>query len=75
MAKSPEGVAANIRAEIARYGVTQRSLADQLGMPPSTLSKKLSGSTQLLAVDVERIAEVLGIAVSSLYGERAPAVA
>lgn len=71
MKKSPSGIAAEIRAEIARQGIKHSAVAEAIGLSRSALSKRLSGTQSLSAVDVERIAAVLGVSVGYLYGEQA----
>lgn len=75
MTKTPAGVAAEIRAEMARQRRKQSDLAVVLGISPSYLSKKLSGQSPLLASDVESLAIELGVSIAYLYGEQVEAKA
>ena len=59
-------VAANIRAEIARQRVSQRTLADRLGMSPAALSNRLTGMTPIDVNELSAIADVLGVDPASL---------
>ena len=61
-------VAANIRAELARQRVSQRSLAVGLGMSPAALSNRLSGATPIDVNELGAIADALGVSASALLG-------
>lgn len=55
-------VAQAIRVQRIRAGIqSDAELARRAGMSPSALSKRLSGDLRLDLVEVERIAEALGI--------------
>lgn len=62
-------VGANVRAEMAREGVTQTALANSLGRSQSGLSKRLRGVVPFSVADLVDIAEVLGVDVATLLGE------
>jgi transcriptional regulator with XRE-family HTH domain len=59
-----EYVAREVRAEMARQGVSQRELAERLGFAQSGLSKRLTGQLTFRAEEWERIAEILGVPVT-----------
>ena len=62
-------VGANIRAEMARRGVSQVALCarlDHLGLSQSQLSKRLSGAVPLDVNEVAAIAEALAVDLSIL---------
>ena len=59
-------VAANIRAELARQRVSQRTLADELGMSPAALSNRLAGATPIDVNELGAIADALGVSASAL---------
>lgn len=59
-------VAANIRAEIARQRVSQRMLAEGLGMSPAALSNRLTGMTPIDVNELDAIADLLGVTPGSL---------
>ena len=67
MAKSVSvSVASNVRAELARRGLTQRELADKLGLTQTAISSRLRG---IVAFDVDElavVAETLGVRIESL---------
>jgi len=55
-------VAANIRAECARIGVTDKWMAQQLGISPSSWSERVRAAGPLVGLDVDevgRVAEIL----------------
>lgn len=59
-------VASNVRAELARRGLTQRELADKLGLTQTAISSRLRG---IVAFDVDElavVAETLGVRIESL---------
>jgi transcriptional regulator with XRE-family HTH domain len=59
----PELVAAEIRAELGRKAMTQTALARRLGVSDMWVSRRLSDGTSLEVGDLERIADVLNVAV------------
>lgn len=63
-------VAAEVRAEMFRQGLSQQALADRLGWPQPRLSRRIAdGKTALIPLDVvelEAIAAALGIPSSQL---------
>ena len=68
-----ERVAANVRAEMARVGVTQGQLATVLGITQQSVSAKRRGETPFTLNDLDRIAPVLGMTVIELIqGTRGP---
>jgi transcriptional regulator with XRE-family HTH domain len=56
--------AGEIRAEMARQGLTQRELAARLGWNRMSLSRRLSGGMPLSLDDIEGIAAELGVSVT-----------
>lgn len=68
-------VAANVRAEMARRKISQRALADKIGISHASIYRRLRGE---LAFDVDElgaIADALGIDVRALLPEPADAPA
>lgn len=61
-------VAAEIRAELARQQMSQRRLAELLGIDPALVSRRVStGVGRSWTLDeLERIAEILGVSVERL---------
>ncbi len=55
-----------VAVELARAGLTQRQLAQQLGVPPTTLSTWLTGAHPAPGNLSARIATALGIAPTQL---------
>lgn len=65
---------ANVRAEMARKGMTQTTLARHLGFSQVALSARLRGVTPFDLDELVRCAEVLGVALDHLLaGVDAPA--
>jgi transcriptional regulator with XRE-family HTH domain len=59
----------NIRILRQQVGLSQRSLADAVGIDVSNLSRLESGKSDSSRETVEKIAEVLGVTISTLYAE------
>lgn len=56
-------VAANIRAEMARRGLTQGEVAARVGMTQQAVSRRLSGRFGITVDDLERFCAALGLTV------------
>lgn len=69
MATNPPALNPNIRAEMARSGITQAALAQQLRMSQSALSRRLTGDAEWTVDELVRVAGVLGCPVSVLLPE------
>lgn len=63
--------AANIRAEMARKGLTQRDLAALLGLSQPTVSARMRGRTEFTVSELRAIASWLNVPASYLLGEAA----
>lgn len=48
-----------LKAEIARCGLTTKMLAEKIGIHPATLSGKMNGKTEFDCGEVEKIGEIL----------------
>lgn len=61
-------LAANVRALLARRGTSSRSFADDLGVSPVWLSRRigLSPSVDVTLNDAQRIADALDVALADL---------
>lgn len=69
-------VSAEIRAELARQQMSQRRLAELLGMDPAMVSRRLIGTNySFTTTDLDRIAELLGVPVDRFLTSPASAVA
>ena len=68
MQKNPavERVAANVRAELARKGITQTDLAAKLCKSQPFVSRRLSGRVPFDVADLAAIASVLDIQIADL---------
>lgn len=71
MATNPPALNPNIRAEMARSGITQGILASRLDMSQSALSRRLTGDAEWTVDEVLRAAVVLGCPLRVLLPEAA----
>jgi transcriptional regulator with XRE-family HTH domain len=65
-----DAVAANLRVELARRGVSATQLAYRMERGESWISRRLSGKSAITLDDLEEIAAALDIAARSLLPER-----
>jgi plasmid maintenance system antidote protein VapI len=65
-----EAVAGETRAELARQRRSNKWLAEQLQITPSTLHRKIHGARSLTIDDAVSCAEVLGIEIDRLFSSR-----
>lgn len=65
-----QGVAAQVRAELARRGHTAGDLATMLGTTPHTVGRRLNGRVSFTAVEIMQIAAWLDIDVAALFPAR-----
>lgn len=68
-----ERVASNVRAEMARNGVTQTALAGKLHRTQQYVSRRISGNIPFDLAELDEIAQVIGCPVSNLLNEAVPA--
>ena len=66
-------VAAEIRAEIARQGMTQDQLAAKTGISQSSLSRRLTAAYPFSTSEIAAIADALGVPATSFFGSPASA--
>ena len=57
---------ANVRAEMARRGLSQAALAQRLNVSQTAISKRLRGETPFDINELTRIAEVLDVPLDTL---------
>lgn len=62
-----EALNAAVRLTFAHYGVTQEQGAGMLGLNRSQLSRRLSGASPWMLVDLERIVQRFGIPPELLF--------
>lgn len=65
----------NVRAEMARKGVTQSELAAALGLSQTVISSRLRGKTPFDVNEITTTAAFLGLPVVSLILPTAPVTA
>lgn len=59
-------VAANVRAEIARAGVSQSSVAEALGISKAGLSRRMNGHLSFRVSELVAICDLIGISPHTL---------
>lgn len=67
MPTTPSQVAAAVRAEIARAGLSHRKLAAAMGINRGVLHRRLNGTVRFRADELQAIADYLGVPVSRFY--------
>lgn len=70
-----ERIAGQVRAILAQRRLTRRWLADQVGMPVSTLNRRLTGSQAFTVDELAAVAAALDIATVSLFPADDPGAA
>lgn len=63
-------ISANVRAEIARAGRTQRDIAEAIGLTYSQWQRRMSGTVKWRIDELQRIARHLSVPLPALTGER-----
>jgi transcriptional regulator with XRE-family HTH domain len=66
-----ERVAATVRAEMARQRITQTQMAERLGMSQVAVSRRLLGQVPFDVEELGRVAEILDLPASVLFGGEA----
>lgn len=61
----------NIRAEMARRGVTQSQLAADAGFSQPALSRRLTGEAEWSVAEIYQLADALQVPLSALLPEAA----
>ena len=67
-------VAANVRAEMARYGVSQTSLAKAINRSQQALSRRLCGQVAFDVAELEAVAGAVGVPLGTLLADSQPAL-
>ena len=70
---TPTRTADNVRAEMARRGVRQTTLAACLGLSQAAVSRRVTGGTEFSVAELLTVAGLLGVSPASLLGEAAMA--
>lgn len=68
-------IAAEVRAELARQGMTQRQAAVLVGMTQQALCLRLAGTRSFRAEEIERLARHLGVPVGQFLNSTPVAAA
>lgn len=61
-----DGIASEIRAEMARQRISGAAIAQKLGVSDMYLSRRLTGEVAFDVTDLERVAGALGVSVMQL---------
>jgi transcriptional regulator with XRE-family HTH domain len=61
---------ANVRAELARKGISQMTLAGHIGMTQASVSKRLRGEVAFNVDELSAVARVLDVPIASLLAEQ-----
>lgn len=62
-------VAANVTAAMESQGIAVRTLAERTGIARMTLSRRLTGHSDFTIGELDAVARVLGVTVTSLLSE------
>lgn len=68
-----EVIAAEVRAELARQGLSQSALAGMLGWSQVTVSRRLRSAGQFTVGELEQVSQALNVSLSELTSPRAAA--
>lgn len=68
-------VAGNVRAELARRGLPQQKIAEQLGISSVQVSRRMRGEVDWRLSELEAVAELLGLRIGDLLPESTPSPA
>lgn len=60
-------IAGQVRAILAQRRLTGRWLAEQMGMPPTTFSRRLNGVLPFTVDELTAVARVLGVPATSFF--------
>lgn len=66
LTSTDERVAANVRAELARAGENQSSLAPKVDLSQQALSRRLSARVPFTVAELSRVAAQLGVPIGAL---------
>ena len=63
-------VANEVRVALTRLHMSQAALAEQIGMPKSALSRRLTGEKPFDINEITKVADVLGVPLDQLVADR-----
>lgn len=64
-------IAANVRAEIARRGITQKQISEVLHLSQTGISRRLKGRVEFSGSELSALAAMLEVPVASFFTGRA----
>ncbi len=62
-------VADNVRAEATRKNLSNQEVGAALGLSEAATSRRMRGHVEFSASELQQVAGLLGVPVSTLYGE------
>lgn len=65
----PAGLAANVRAEASRRGISSLQIAAHLDLSQPAVSRRMWGHVEFSATELHKLAELLGVSLEALHGE------
>lgn len=66
---STQRIAANVRAEATRRGVTGQMIAEHLELTQPAVSRRMRGHVEFSASELHKLAGLLGVSVDDLHVE------
>lgn len=63
-------IAANVRAEVARFGLQDAVFAADMGMTPMSMSRRLNGHTPFTTSELDTISRYFGVPVGDFFSPR-----
>lgn len=63
-------IGANVRAEMARRGISQVAIASKLGLPQTSVSKRLRGEVAFNVDELAAVADHLSVPLAALLAEQ-----
>jgi transcriptional regulator with XRE-family HTH domain len=65
----PTQTAVNVRAELARRGLTQEQAGAAIGLNQKAMSRRLTGAVDFSSTELQKLAELLEVPIGALFGE------
>jgi transcriptional regulator with XRE-family HTH domain len=64
-------IADRVRGALATRRLNQEQAGEAIGLSQKAMSRRLTGEVEFSATELQRIAELAGVPIASLYGEGA----
>jgi transcriptional regulator with XRE-family HTH domain len=62
-------IADRVRGALATRRLTQEQAGDAVGLSQKAMSRRLTGEVEFSVTELQKLAELAGVPVSTLYGE------